>query len=72
MRTVKQYCDYLEWSIAELSRRSGIAWDTANKAYKRADEQGKAYVIARKSKRDIAEAFSSALGRIVHPGDIEW
>lgn len=65
MKTVKEHCDYLGWSINELSRRANIDYRSAHKAYNDQSVSGKV-------KQSIAAAIGSALGEVVNVGDIQW
>ena len=63
--TVKQHCEYLGWSINELSRRANIDYRSAHKAYSGDDVSGKV-------KQKIAKAISDATGQTIQPGEISW
>ncbi len=61
--TLQEYCDQLGWPVAELARRAGIDWRTADRAVK-------GEPISARAARDIAQALSAATGHRVNVGDI--
>ena len=63
--TIEQWCSYLGWSIAELSRRAGIDYRSALKAHSGTGVSGRI-------QQAIAEVISSASGKRVNVGDIVW
>lgn len=65
LNTVKEYCEYLGWSVSELARQAGVTWEPANNAYRGAG-------VSDRVKRNIVEAFSRAFGEKILVGDIEW
>lgn len=64
--TVKEHCDYLGWSIAQLSRQANINYETARKAYYREGN------LSGNAKQAIARAIADALDQRINVGDITW
>lgn len=64
--TVKEICDLLAWSIAELARRAEVSYPTAYKAYTRTEP------TKRNSKMRILRAFNEVLDQPVKEDEIEW
>lgn len=65
MKTVKEHCLYLGWSVAELSRQADINYRTAAKAYH-------GISLEPRSQQKIAAAFSKVYGQRLNVGDIAW
>lgn len=65
MKTVREYCEELGWSISDLARQAGLSWQTAQNAWNRE-------TIQNRTKRDICSALSGALGQKIKPGDVKW
>ena len=62
--TLKQYLDQLAWPLAELSRRSGLAYRTINRVM-----DGEP--VYRHTVAAVAKALSEALGKTVTVEDIK-
>jgi len=61
--TIREHCDYLGWTVSELSRQARISYNTAKKAYHNEPVTSRVVV-------EIASAFSSALNRRINVGDL--
>lgn len=65
MKTVKEYCELLQWSISELARRAGLSWEPVSRAYY---QQSTSY----RTKFEICKAISKELGHAVQVHEVEW
>lgn len=65
MRTIRDYCKQLGWTITDLSREARVSYPSA---YKAVNQQS----LSSPVKRHIVEAIGNAVGETIHVGDIQW
>lgn len=62
--TLLEYLQHLGWNLSDLCRHADIEMHTARRAVREG-------IVSARTARKIAEAFSTAMGQDIKPGDIQ-